>query len=89
MDNQSHMDLLDVPVTEPDANERDDAHPHLCRVTLRPDRYVYLTPGEVQDHKTWGSLLEGPLEEGDIPPSTPAPKAPSTSTPSVPPKTEG
>jgi len=86
---ENHMDLLDIPVTEPDANERDDQHPHLCRVTLRPDRYVYLTPGEVQDHRTWGSLLEGPLEEGDTsntePLPIPAPKTPPIGTP----KTEG
>lgn len=77
------MDAIDV--TEPDANEADEQHPYRCRVSLRPDRYVYLSDGEVQDHMAWGTLLEveGLTKPEDVPvptpESAPAPRTPAGS----------
>lgn len=47
-------------VTEPDANERSDQRPNKCRVTFNPTRWVYLSDGEMHDHRVWGTLLEDP-----------------------------
>jgi hypothetical protein len=63
----------EVEATEPDVNEPDMARTERCRVTLRPDRWVWLTPGEMHDHERWGSLLEGPAPKPI--PSAPVPTA--------------
>lgn len=62
----------EVEAAEPDVNEPDMARTERCRVTLRPDRWVWLTPGEMHDHERWGSLLEGPMPTEDAPPPTPS-----------------
>lgn len=72
--------------TEPDANERDEQHPHRCRLSFKPERYVHLTSGEVQDHRAWGTLLEGPVEDEEpteLPASTPPKPAASSKAPAA------
>lgn len=60
------IETLPLPeATEDDANECDEQHPYRCRVSFKPDRYVHLSAGELQDHTAWGTLLEGPIEDSE------------------------
>jgi hypothetical protein len=44
----------------PEMNEASADKPHRCRTTFSPDKYVFLTDGEMHDHRQWGTLLEDP-----------------------------
>lgn len=61
-------------ITEPDANEASDSHPHRCRLRFNPRRWVHLSGGEMHDHRVWGTLLEDPDGLVDTPAQTAAPE---------------
>lgn len=46
--------------TEPDLGVESDTTPFRCRVSIDPTRWVWLSGGEMHDHRVWGSLLEDP-----------------------------